>query len=540
MTTHKTGNPIGSTNPKDLYDNSRNMDEATNSLNKDYWDDRLGRKRLTWEGMTRLSNLGAAVSAAERAEAAADIAEHTADMRTYFTKAEADAALPMPSGTVIRVTNDPDANKNGYWVSDGEQLVWSGVQPVSRNDVSSLLMDKADKFNSPSEEIGGGMTSRSGDLTWLHFRKEDGGPTELVVRNFKARMGVPDEVAAALRVETDEIGGGMTSKSGDLTWLHYRTSDGGPTSAIINLLRERLGLGNPGNDYRVHPVDGAVVRGSANLSLFAIWGSSSAWYLAPLIASQVQGLYGATTYNGGVSGQGVESIGARLGSRAADLIFPANVVPASGTVEVTSTTDFYRFINYAGVVAGVHGRLQRSVAGDPLRFTRTVAGESVPLVGATPFIPDDGMAHRDSVTLLWMGKNDTSSTGDTAAIVQKVVSYIDEAFNWLAPANVRALVLGHFINYGSSAAARDQINQINAAHAKRYGPLFVDVQGWLMSPQVWIDLDITPTAQDLSDQADGVIAESLRRDNSHLTDAAYIGIFTFLIRPKLELELNWL
>lgn len=74
MTTYRTGNPIGSTNPKDLYDNSQNMDEATNSLSKDYWDDRLGQKRLTWEGMTRLSNLGAAVAAAERAEAAADAA----------------------------------------------------------------------------------------------------------------------------------------------------------------------------------------------------------------------------------------------------------------------------------------------------------------------------------------------------------------------------------------------------------------------------------------------------------------------------------
>ncbi|ULH08241.1 M14 family zinc carboxypeptidase [Alcaligenes faecalis] len=114
------------------------MDEATNSLNKDYWDDRLGRKRLTWEGMTRLSNLGAAVSAAERAEAAADVAEHTADMRTYFTKAEADAALPMPSGTVIRVTNDPGATNNGYWVSDGSQWIWSGMQPVMRSTIGDF------------------------------------------------------------------------------------------------------------------------------------------------------------------------------------------------------------------------------------------------------------------------------------------------------------------------------------------------------------------------------------------------------------------
>ncbi len=48
-----------------------------------------------------------------------------------------------------------------------------------------------------------------------------------------------------------------------------------------------------------------------------------------------------------------------------------------------------------------------------------------------------------------------------------------------------------------------------------------------------------PTMAEWADQADGVIAESLRRDNAHLTDAAYIGIFSFLIRPKIEAELNW-
>jgi hypothetical protein len=117
------------------------MDEATNSLNKDYWDDRLGRKRLTWEGMTRLSNLGAAVEAAERAEAAADAAEQVSSMSTYLTKADADAALPQSEGTYIRVTNDPDPANNGYWVSDGSQWIWSGVQSASRIELSRVAYE---------------------------------------------------------------------------------------------------------------------------------------------------------------------------------------------------------------------------------------------------------------------------------------------------------------------------------------------------------------------------------------------------------------
>jgi|SRR5690625_1568526 len=45
MTTYNTGNPIGSTDPKDLYDNAENFDQATNGSG--HWKDRLGVTRPT-------------------------------------------------------------------------------------------------------------------------------------------------------------------------------------------------------------------------------------------------------------------------------------------------------------------------------------------------------------------------------------------------------------------------------------------------------------------------------------------------------------
>lgn len=50
MTTYKTGNPIGSTSPKDLYDNAENLDLAVNDTVKASWIDRLGRPRRTLNG----------------------------------------------------------------------------------------------------------------------------------------------------------------------------------------------------------------------------------------------------------------------------------------------------------------------------------------------------------------------------------------------------------------------------------------------------------------------------------------------------------
>src|SRR5690625_726534 len=51
MTTYNTGNPIGSKDPRDLYDNAENLDEAVNTRSAESWDDRFGVARKTWWGM---------------------------------------------------------------------------------------------------------------------------------------------------------------------------------------------------------------------------------------------------------------------------------------------------------------------------------------------------------------------------------------------------------------------------------------------------------------------------------------------------------
>ena len=52
MTTYNTGNPVGSADPRDLYDNAENMDNFINGDEVQY-DDRLGRARKSWAGMEK-------------------------------------------------------------------------------------------------------------------------------------------------------------------------------------------------------------------------------------------------------------------------------------------------------------------------------------------------------------------------------------------------------------------------------------------------------------------------------------------------------
>ncbi|MFH2476605.1 tail fiber domain-containing protein [Citrobacter freundii] len=51
MTTYATNNPIGSMDPKDLFDNAQNLDFAVNDITQAIWKDRFGRSRPTMWGM---------------------------------------------------------------------------------------------------------------------------------------------------------------------------------------------------------------------------------------------------------------------------------------------------------------------------------------------------------------------------------------------------------------------------------------------------------------------------------------------------------
>src|SRR5690554_7402440 len=50
MTTYNTQNPLGSSDPRDLYDNAENLDNFVNGALPAY-DDRLGKSRKSWQGM---------------------------------------------------------------------------------------------------------------------------------------------------------------------------------------------------------------------------------------------------------------------------------------------------------------------------------------------------------------------------------------------------------------------------------------------------------------------------------------------------------
>lgn len=147
MTTYNTGNPIGSKDPKDLYDNAENLDEAVNSTGE-VWVDRRGVSRLTVQGAIK-----------------------TMSARTFGTLSQLTASGVPSEGEWAVVTDDRPEN-NGYYRWSGSAWVRSALQPASDsvfNNIDhvsdSLSVEVEDRLSLIRENPEGGATiSTSVDL----------------------------------------------------------------------------------------------------------------------------------------------------------------------------------------------------------------------------------------------------------------------------------------------------------------------------------------------------------------------------------------
>lgn len=127
MTTYNTGNPLGSVDPRDLYDNAENLDFAVNSDAALTWVDRFGRERKTVHAVEQSAPI--ASDAADRAVAAADRAEDARDA----AQAIAGSAGAFTAPTIASaIANGLDATTPGdTFTATGDDVNYIGIY---RND----------------------------------------------------------------------------------------------------------------------------------------------------------------------------------------------------------------------------------------------------------------------------------------------------------------------------------------------------------------------------------------------------------------------
>ncbi|WP_017346101.1 SGNH/GDSL hydrolase family protein [Pantoea sp. A4] len=115
MTTYKTGNALGSSAPKDLFDNAENLDLAVNDTANPTWEDRFGVKRETLYGaLKNFKDNGGALAFANEAALLAYVPE---------------------SPNVLAI----DTGTGSYWIWDGTSWAITSFHPAQLEQVTALM-----------------------------------------------------------------------------------------------------------------------------------------------------------------------------------------------------------------------------------------------------------------------------------------------------------------------------------------------------------------------------------------------------------------
>ncbi|MFN7050925.1 MAG: hypothetical protein ACK4NH_02315, partial [Gemmobacter sp.] len=263
------------------------------------------------------------------------------------------------------------------------------------------------------------------------------------------------------------------------------------------------------------------------------WGSSSIEGLQAAL-TLMSGSFGAAYHNGGISGAYANTILAAQGSRPALVGFAGGIRPDSTpqpiTVSNVQAIGTIRPLTGTLEGTGVTGTLSWSAA-TGWQFSRSDGGGAVAVAGPLRFIPD-APDLEPYVEILNIGKNDMLWWGNTAGVAVQATGTAYQDVQGRADV---VLVMGHFVTAGGTLQSPQYANVMaaNAALAQIYGAQYLDVQAYLMGAQIWRDTGLTPTAEDLARQAQGLLPWSLAADALHLNAVANLAITYALLRPHL-------
>lgn len=302
---------------------------------------------------------------------------------------------------------------------------------------------------------------------------------------------------------------------------------------------------NPISTGALRLVAGELVDTKADFTNFSVWGSSSAAAMHGHF-STLSAELGCTNFTGGAKGgERIPHHSARMGARPAKICFTEGIIPSSTIpIEVlhnlgSKSSGLAQLKAFTGIVNGVLGTLSYSAdTTSGIVFTRASEGEAVVLDSTLyySFIPETNSLDNAGYGVLWVGKNDI---GWSAMHPEEILQRTIEMYSYYKAAFPRVLVVGLWANSSWEGWKLNACIQLNTLLKEHFGDYFVDINTYLMSPQIWMDSGIAPTNVDLAQQKTKNLPSSLSSDGQHLSSAINALIVTTVFRPKM-IQLGWL
>ncbi|HFJ9769548.1 TPA: hypothetical protein ACGW1T_000334 [Raoultella ornithinolytica] len=540
---YNTGNSRPSNSMKDLNDNALAYDDFMLSEEGTFVD-RLGNQVPTLKGLSEIMS-----------QAGESVVEKTRQnliplSRQYMTlAAQADIAnIPAGSTTYYRSPDDSALaieviNNGGTLEATGRNMPSQASVDQNRNMIKTEISARTEVISKiSSNKYLAVIPDANGREAW-GIDAQNGAPTDHTISVWMGKMSESKSLPEVRNIAGYALLFSMLDASGNERMSELAINENGQfpgwvmqrwaarmapiLETILDISAQRPTQAgtwkHPSGDYVPYDIDLRTIVGLGSSST----NRSNANYTA--MAAD----FGASYINMGDEGATIRQNMAQIGSAPALLTVSGGSIPASGSVNVTaSNMPLNSNMNaFHGALLGIPGILAWST-GTTGTFTRDISGDAVSVPVNTPFIPD-AIKYRANCIILESGKNDINTGRAAADILADTVNMS----TWFAPFVPVTIVMGHFANGSYTTVQRNTLSALNAGITATFGNRAIDQQAWLTSPQLWVDLaheGITPTSQDLADQAAGNVPQTLMISaRDHLTTAAYGYRMKYLVKPKL-------
>lgn len=342
-----------------------------------------------------------------------------------------------------------------------------------------------------------------------------------------------DYTSSTLNMPSGLVGKGILNVygSGEYTVVQEVTS----REQNITWTRTGTNLGTTPPVWSVWAITG-VPGESSRVQLGMVGDSLVASHnLVPSLTAALPGIY---CYSRGWNGETTDGMTLRLGAKDYWWNVSGGVIPATGSVAVTTAqslqvmdADTY----YTGMLAGVPGRINKTSTA--FTFVRDTDGTAVTVDKPVKLEPTWTQTTRVHMLGILAGRNDVSNddAGVDGTIPKHIVANTERLVDWLLPETKLFFLLGTInrMSEPAGSAGYEAVVETNSLLDVRWPSKRIDLRGYLVNQCIY-DLGITPTSADLANIANDCPPPSVMVDDTHYTDQAATAIVNNLIVPWLK------
>ena len=406
-----------------------------------------------------------------------------------------------------------------------------------------------------NEQLVFAVVDDDGRRTWLEAGK-DGAPSAYAAKKIGASLteenspALAEGIAAKAVTESvdavgieplsalnDSLSFAIVDEEGRRTWLEA-DRDGNPTKRAIDAIVKGLpsGLGEAPSTYHSGVKGVMSIVSGINVTAFGDSMTAGAGGGGTTYPGELQRLLTAAGHtipviNRGVGGENSVTICARAGGNPFVVLPVAGVIPATTTAFEITLQAINGYVpkplmqgpsSYTGRLGNVRGTFSRTVVDTTYTyfFTRATAGIEIVANRPLPLYLDIGDQSRGDINIIWIGQNgpnDVRAIQDAKAIIQRLTA-LDKRYLVISKPG------------GTTANDAD-----DALWFAEFGRRFIPIRQYMVKYGL-ADAGIEPSAQDLTDMANGTVPTSLRSDSVHWLAAGYTILAKIIFQRINELE----